>query len=303
MKEIINIDKVSEVHEVLDLQSPTHPLISVFSLKDNPNYIVYKGKYRINLYMISLKTTDNCEMVYGRNSYDFQEGSMLYTAPGQVISFEADQENTLQADEGWTIVFHPDLIRNATLANTISEYSFFDYEVNEALHVSEKEKRTLLDIVNNIKREINDNIDKHSQEIININLESLLKYSNRYYDRQFYTRTNLNKGYLVRFEKYLKDYFASSQLSDHGLPTVQECGKALNMSGYYLSDLLKTETGKSAKEHINLYLVEEAKNRLLGSTSSVSEIAFDLGFEYPQHFSKIFKAKTGYSPSEYRTLN
>ncbi|GAL65091.1 helix-turn-helix domain-containing protein [Algibacter lectus] len=303
MKDIININKISEVHKVLDLESPTHPLISVFSTKDNPNYVVSKGKYRINLYMISLKTTSNCEMVYGRNSYDFQEGSMLYTSPGQVISFEADQENTVLTDEGWTIVFHPDLIRNATLANTISEYSFFDYEVNEALHVSEKEKQILLDIVNNIKREIIDNIDKHSQEIININLESLLKYSNRYYDRQFYTRTNLNKGYLVRFEKFLKDYFASELLINQGLPTVQQCGEALNMSGYYLSDLLKVETGKSTKEHITLYMIEQAKTKLLGSNSSVSEIAFDFGFEYPQHFSKLFKSKTGYSPTEYRTLN
>jgi len=303
MENIINIDKVSEVHDVLDLQSPTHPLISVFSIKDNPSYIVHKGKYRINLYMISLKTTNNCEMIYGRNSYDFQEGSMLYTAPGQVISFKADQESSVQAEEGWTIVFHPDLIRNTTLANTISEYSFFDYEVNEALHVSEKEKQILLDIVNNIKREISENIDRHSQELININLESLLKYSNRYYDRQFYTRANLNKGYLVRFEKYLKVYFASEQIVNEGLPTVQQCGTALNMSGYYLSDLLKVETGKSTKEHITLYMVEQAKTKLLGTNSSVSEIAFDFGFEYPQHFSKLFKTKTGYSPSEYRTLS
>jgi len=194
-------------------------------------------------------------------------------------------------------------IRHSTLAKSISDYSFFDYEVYEALHVSEKEKRMLFEFVKNIKIEIKENMDKHSQELIAINLESLLKYSNRYYDRQFYTRTNLNKGYLVKFEKYLKEYFASAQVVDNGLPSVQQCGDALNVSGYYLSDLLKIETGKTAKEHVILYMVEQAKNKLLGSTSSVSEIAFEFGFEYPQHFSKLFKSRTGYSPSEYRNLN
>ncbi|MRX64734.1 helix-turn-helix domain-containing protein [Maribacter luteus] len=303
MESIININRISEVHKVLELQSPQHPLISIFSTSDNPNVEVHNGKYRVNLYMISLKTMKSCEMLYGRNSYDYQEGTLIYTAPGQVIAFEAGQENSVEKEEGWTIVFHPDLIRHSNLAQTISEYLFFDYGTHEALHVSEKEKRILLELINNIKREISDNIDKHSQELININLESLLKYSNRFYDRQFYTRTNLNKGYLVRFEKFLKDYFASGLLINQGLPTVQQCGEALNMSGYYLSDLLKVETGKSTKEHITLYMVEQAKTKLLGSNSSVSEIAFDFGFEYPQHFSKLFKSKTGYSPSEYRTLN
>lgn len=303
MSVIIDINSISEIHKLVGFQSPEHPLISILSTSDYLGVKIPKGKYRMNLYMISLKSTQSCEIQYGRNSYDYQEGTLVYTAPGQVMSFETDQENNVPVEEGWTIMFHPDLIRLSTLANTISDYSFFDYEVYEALHVSEKEKQILLEFVNNIKREISDNIDKHSQELININLESLLKYSNRYYDRQFYTRTNLNKGYLVRFEKFLKEYFASEQIINNGLPTVQQCGEALNMSGYYLSDLLKIETGKSTKEHITLYMIEQAKTKLIGSDSSVSEIAFDFGFEYPQHFSKLFKSKTGYSPSEYRNMN
>jgi AraC-like DNA-binding protein len=303
MEKIISINKISEIHQVLEIQSPDHPLVSVISLAEHPTIKVPKGKYRVSLYMVSLKTMKSCEMLYGRNSYDYEEGTLVFTAPGQVVSFEADQENNVQVEEGWTILFHPDLIRHSILAKTISDYSFFDYETYEALHVSEKEKRILLEIVRNIEREISQNIDKHSQELININIESLLKYSMRFYDRQFYTRKNLNKDYLVSFEKYLKAYFSSSELINRGLPNVQQCGEALNMSGYYLSDLLKVETGKSAKEHIHLYLVEQAKNKLLGSTSSVSEIAYDFGFEYPQHFSKLFKSKTGLSPSEYRNMN
>jgi AraC-like DNA-binding protein len=158
----------------------------------------------------------------------------------------------------------------------------------------------LLEFIKNISIEITNTTDRHSQELIIINLESILKYSKRYYDRQFYTRTNLNKDYLIEFERFLKNYFTSTELTNKGLPNIKQCGEALNMSGHYLSDLLKAETGESAKEHIHNYVVEQAKNKLLSTTSSISEIAFDLGFEYPQHFSKIFKKKTSMSPKEYR---
>ncbi len=304
MKQIIDIDSITRMHQIMRLKSPDHPLISVTLSKDfAAEMMVPEGKYRLNLYMISLKTRCDADFKYGRNSLDFEEGTLTFSAPGQVFDFEESLIENQNSDEGWTIIFHPDFIRNTTLSKSITTYSFFDYEVYEALHVSDKEKRILFEFVRNIKTEIKENMDKHSQELIAINLESLLKYSNRYYDRQFYTRTNLNKGYLVRFEKYLKEYFASDQLVNAGLPTVQQCGEALNMSGYYLSDLLKIETGKSTKEHITLYMIEQAKTKLLGSNLSVSEIAFDFGFEYPQHFSKLFKSKTGYSPSEYRNMN
>lgn len=304
MKKIVNINSIAEMHKTLGLQPPEHPLISVISTEDYPSEMnILEHKYKLNLYVISLKQGCSGTLLYGRNKYDFQEGTLVFTAPGQVLSVESNQTDDLEGEKGWTIVFHPDFIRRSALASSISDYSFFDYEINEALHVSEKEKKMLLEFVRNMKVEITQNMDRHSQELIIINLESILKYSKRYYDRQFYTRSNLNKDYLARFEKYLKDYFDSSELLNHGLPNIQQCGEALNMSGHYLSDLLKTETGKSALEHIHLYTIEQAKNKLLGSTSSVSEIAYDLGFEYPQHFSKLFKSKTGVSPSEYRNLN
>lgn len=304
MKDIIDIESITQMHDILGVQGPDHPMISVNYTKDLSNDILkLDGKYRLNLYMISLKINCNADFKYGRNSFDFQEGTLIFTSPGQVFDFEDYQNDQNTKDESWTLIIHPDFIRNTTLAKSINTYSFFDYDAYEALHVSEKEKKVLLAFVNNINIEINQNIDKHSQQLISINLESLLSYSLRYFERQFFTRTNQNKGHLIGFEKYLKEYFSSPQIINQGLPTVQQCGEALNMSGYYLSDLLKVETGKSAKEQILLYFVEQAKNKLLGSTCSVSEIAFDFGFEYPQHFSKLFKSKTGVSPSEYRNLN
>lgn len=261
------------------------------------------GTYRNELYMVSLKTIAAGQFNYGRGSYDFQEGTLVCTGPGQVMSIDEEQLDQDHGDEGWTLMFHPDLLRRSGIANTIGRFTFFDYEVNEALHLSEKEKTMLLEFVNNIRKEIGQNMDRHSQDLILINLESILKYTDRYYDRQFFTRSDESKGHLQRFERFLKDYFDSSELSQHGLPSIERCGEALNMSGHYLSDLLKAETGKSAREHIHLQLVERAKNLLLGSNASVSEIAYDLGFEYPQHFSKLFKAKTGVSPSEYRSMN
>jgi len=204
---------------------------------------------------------------------------------------------------GWSIIFHPDLIRKSELGKTIKDYSFFDYDLHEALHVSEKEKQMLNALVQLIDAELQQNIDKHSQELIIVNLESILKYCRRYYDRQFYTRSNQNKDLIVRFEGYLEAYFASEDLVDQGLPTVTQCGKALNMSGSYLSDLLKLETGSSAKDHIHAFIIERAKNQLLSTNMSVGEVAYSLGFEYPQHFSKLFKAKTGFNPTQYRQAN
>ena len=206
-------------------------------------------------------------------------------------------------DSGWNILFHPDLIRKSALGKSIKEFSFFNYEANEALHLSQKEKQFLIEMVDNIETEMNQNLDKHSQDLIIHNIEALLKYSERYYDRQFYTRTNVNKDYVVQFEEYLKSYFSSEDLKEKGIPTLTQCGKALNISGPYLSDLLKIETNRSAKDHIHSYIIEKAKTVLLNSSSNISEVAFDLGFEYPQHFSKLFKNKTGVSPSEYRILN
>lgn len=237
-------------------------------------------------------------MTYGRKSYDFEEGVMMFIAPGQVISphiSEVDEEN-----QGWTILFHPDLIRGSHLATKIGDYRFFSYEVDEALHLSDQEKQTLTELAEKIKREISQGIDKHTKNLISGNIELLLDYCVRYYDRQFFTRSSASSDLVCAFEKLLREYYQGHDVIESGIPTVAYCGKKLGLSPYYLSDLLKKETGKSAKEHIQFFLIEKAKNQLLGTSLSISQIAYELGFDYPAHFTKLFKSKTGINPSEYR---
>jgi AraC-like DNA-binding protein len=301
MADFFHVKSVAEVHELWGLGKPLHPLITIIKEWPENDFDFSKVKITSDLYVIGMKGNIRGKFKYGRNSYDYEEGTLAFLAPNQVTSYE----NADPADDigGWNIFFHPDLIRKAELGKVIKTYSFFEYGMNEALHISDKEKQILGDLVERIEIEFNQNIDKHSQELIISNLETLLKYCHRYYDRQFYTRTNLNKDYIVRFEQYLETYFASDELSNNGLPTITKCGEALNMSGRYLSDLLKVETGRSAKDHIHGYIIEKAKTLLLNTSSSVSTVAYDLGFEYPQHFSKLFKSKTGINPSEYRNLN
>ena len=302
MRDIFRIKSISEVHQLFGLEKPTHPLITIIRKWPQTDLDFANVKLTSELYLLSMKgKIKGTTFQYGKNSYDFDDGTLVFIAPNQVASF-ADPIEELD-DSGWTILFHPDLIRKSELGKTIKNYSFFNYEANESLHLSDKEKQSLFELVKKIDLELNQNIDKHSQNIIIQNLESILKYSNRYYDRQFYTRTNLSKDFVSKFEHYLQNYFSSSDLSEMGMPSINQCGEAMNMSGSYLSDLLKLETGSSAKDHIHSYLIEKAKTNLLNSNSSISEIAFGLGFEYPQHFSKLFKGKVGFSPSEYRNLN
>ena len=287
-KEIIHVKTLSEVHEMFGLPKPKHPLISVLRHADlNVETGFDEHWFSTDMYMISLKGKQKAVFKYGRTGYDFQEGTMVFIAPNQVFSTaEADFSDT---EDEWSILVHKDFVANSHLGELIDGFHFFNYESNEALHLSDDERRSLTEIVLKIEREYNQNIDKHTDEIIGINLESLLKYCQRYYDRQFITRKKLNTGVLVRFENYLKQRFAKN-LSAEGIPTVAECGEALNISDHYLSDLLKAETGKSAKEHIHLFLIEKAKTLLLSSDKSVSEIAYGLGFNYPNHFSKLFRA-------------
>ena len=240
-------------------------------------------------------------MQYGRNKYDFQEGSLLCKAPEQVLTFEVNDEP--QTANGWGLYFHPDLIRRSSLGKHIKDYTFFSYDTNEALHLSDKEKEILEDIISKIKTEIGQNIDKHSQRLIVSNIELLLNYCDRFYDRQFITRENHNKDLISKFESFLDDYFGSKQLTEKGLPTVKFCAEQMGFSPNYLSDLLKKDTGKNTQEHIHFHLVEQAKTMLLNTNDTVSEIAYNLGFEYPQHFSKIFKKKTGISPASYRNTD
>jgi AraC-like DNA-binding protein len=300
MKAIISISSITEIHQNLGLEKPKHPLISVFPFgKEQQNLAIDNFKYSMDLYQISLK--GNCPYTiskYGRNSYDFQECSLIFTAPNQVLEFNKDYDT--EDGNCWTLVFHPDLIRKSELGRNIDKYSFFSYAANEALHLSNDERKTITEITEKITKEYTNNIDAHSQTLIISNLELLLNYCVRFYDRQFYTRTNLNQDLASDFEQLLKRYFKAEKQLSLGIPSVQYCAQAMHLSPRYLSDLLRKETGKSTQEHIHHYIIEKAKTRLLNSKESASEIAFALGFEYPQYFSKIFKKKTAMSPNEYR---
>jgi AraC-like DNA-binding protein len=257
--------------------------------------------YIMNVYHISLKIGEINALGYGRNAYDFQDGVLMFTDLGQVIS--PGNQEVGKDISGWMLLFHPDLLRHSSLGVKMKEYHFFSYNVNEALHLSKKEKNNITNLVEKIEEEYQQNIDKHSQTVIISTLELLLSYCTRYYERQFNTRTNNNKQYINQFEALLKQYYQAEQHIQHGIPTVAYCGEALHMSPKYLSDLLRKETGRNAQEHIHFHVIEMAKNSLLGSTRSISEIAYDLGFEYPQYFSKLFKKTTNLSPREYRKLN
>jgi YesN/AraC family two-component response regulator len=302
MKDITSINSIYNVHQSLSLNKPKHPLISVFKFgKEQAKISNENFKYTLDLFQISIK--GNCPFTiskYGRNSYDFQDCSILFTAPNQVMEFNTEYKTN--DDDCWTLVFHPDLIRKSELGKKISNYAFFSYASNEALHLSEEERRTITDIVKKIEREYSNNVDTHSQTLIISNLELLLNYCIRFYDRQFYTRTNLNQDILSDFEQLLATYYKNEKQLELGTPSVQYCAETMNMSPRYLSDLLKRETGKSTQDHIHMFIIEKAKSKLLNSKESASEIAYALGFEYPQYFSKIFKKKTTMSPNEFRKI-
>ncbi|MEL7533039.1 MAG: helix-turn-helix transcriptional regulator [Bacteroidota bacterium] len=303
MSKIYHIETISEIHQQLGLPKPKHPLVSVIDkFPESQNMSLPGVRFSTSLYSISLKLGLEGTIYYGRNTYDYQEGTLIFVKPNQVVEYEAGNEEASH-DRTWSLIFHPDLIRKSELGGQIDKYSFFDYDAREALHLSDDEKSSIQDIVKLIQKEISLNLDRHSQELINSNIKLLLDYCTRYFDRQFYTRTNLNKDIVADFEKALKAYYNSGKALEIGVPTVSFLGKEMGMSPYYLSDLLKKETGRNTIEHIHFYIIDKAKSKLLSSNQSVSEIAYALGFEYPQHFAKVFKNKTGISPSEYRKVN
>lgn len=304
MADTIQFNTISEIHHTLGLGKPKHPLVTVVHGKDIKSVGGFHDvKIVMNLYRVELKQ-GSCGIIrYGRNSYDYQNGSLIFTAPGQIIEFENVIDPETEDLEGWTLGFHPDLIRKSNLADKISKYSFFNYDVSEALHLSEDELKTIEELLDKIIKEYSQNLDRHSQSLIISNIELLLDYCTRFYDRQFYTRSNQNTDMVSKFERLIKNYFNEDLPSEFGKPTVSFCANELGLSSNYLSDMLKKETGKTAQEHIHLFLIDRAKNILLNSSYSVSEIAYQLGFEYPQHFSNLFKAKTGYSPRAFRSLN
>ncbi|MEO0900138.1 MAG: helix-turn-helix transcriptional regulator [Bacteroidota bacterium] len=306
MNEIFQIKSISQFHELLGLPSPEHPLISLINEEGNQekpelDENLRDIKFYAEMYAIMYKDKINGSLGYGRSSYDFQEGTLIFSSPGQVFS-TAGQEN-YKDNTGWTLLFHPDLLQKSNLLKKMDSYSYFSYDVNEALHLSEKEERFISDLVQKIREEYSQNLDRHSQRLIISNLELLLNYCDRFFDRQFYTRSNLNKNVVTQFESLLKDYFQSNKINELGLPSVNYFGEKLQLSTNYLTDLLKKETGRSIKEHIDRRIVENAKYILLNSNQSIGEIAYSLGFEYPQSFSRLFKNKTGMSPLEYRKGN
>lgn len=299
MDRIIKIESISQLHELIGYEKPKHPLISIIDYsKIKPIISTADVHISTSFYSISLKDGSSCKTKYGRQYYDFQEGSLVFLAPEQAIYI--DEEHPETESNGWNLCFHPDLIYKSSLGKKINEYTFFSYSSNEALHLSDQEKQRITDIVNEIKNEFSQNIDIFSQDLIISHLELFLNYCKRYYGRQFITRAKVNKDVIIRFEEFIKSYFNSNKLKSHGLPSVKYCAREMGYSPNYLSDLLKKETGKNTQEHIHFYLIEKAKTMLLGTTKPVNIIASELGFEYPQHFSKLFKNKTGMSPVEYR---
>jgi AraC-like DNA-binding protein len=299
-KQLKRIKTISEFHRAKGLPPPEHSLISVIDYGVIPCVSdINTANLVFDFYQISIKRGLNAKLKYGQQQYDFDDGVMFFISPNQVFGIEPEP-NHLTKRSGWMLLIHPDFLWNTTLAKTIKRYEYFDYSVNEALFLSDKEEATLTGIIQNIQQEYHSNLDKFSQNIIISQIETLLNYSERYYQRQFITRKKGNHQILDRLEKLLADYFNMEDLSKNGLPSVHHIASTLNVSPSYLSSLLKTLTGTSTQQFIHDKLIEKAKEKLSTTTLSVSEIAYELGFEHPQSFSKLFRAKTNRSPLEFR---
>lgn len=280
-------------------QITLHPLVSV--LDQSKSKQIEEGRYISNLYIIFLKQGKGGELRYGRHNYDYEDGTVLFIAPGQLFGHEG--KGKILQPTGWALVFHPDLIRGTSLGKHIKEYTFFSYDVNEALHLSEREKQVIIECFNKIQYELEHAIDNHSRALIVSNIELLLKYCVRFYDRQFITRDIIHKDVLVRFEEILDDYFQSDKPQTLGVPSVAYCAGQLNLSANYFGDLVKKETGKTALEFIQEKVISVAKEKIFDISKSISEIAYEMGFRYPSHFTRLFKQRVGQSPNEYRSLN
>lgn len=301
MKQVIHLHTISDVYRLFDLGPNRYPLAAVLDFSKANEQIEQDTKFITDFYTIMFKNYCKNSIKYGRRNIDFQDGNLICIGPHQVV--EVDTEIEIKENMvGWGVFFHPDLIRGTSLGRTIKDYSFFSYEINEALHLSDKEQQILTDIVQKINSELSENIDKHSQTLIVTNIELLLNYCTRYYDRQFITRKTTNSDILAKVENILTKYFQQADLNKKGLPTVKFLADQVHLSPNYLSDLLKRETGMNAQDRIHYYLIEEAKNLLLNSDKTVGELAFSLGFEYSQYFSRLFKSKTGMTPLEFRNM-
>ncbi len=297
MTEVTRINTVTEYNNLVGVET-LHPLVSIVDFAKSEPFCYFRRQ--LGLYAIFLKDAKCGNMTYGISNYDYEEGTLLFLAPGQVYGFPSEVK---QKGVGYALIFHPDLIHGTSLGKNIKEYTFFSYEVNEALHLSTRERAIINDCFEKIGYELEHAIDAHSKTLIVSYIELFLNYCKRFYERQFITRSNVNKDVLTRFEKVVDEYFASEMPIDAGLPSVRYCAEKLFLSPNYLGDLLKKETGKSAQEHIQLKMIEVAKEKICEPGKSISEIAYELGFKHPQHFTRMFKKNTGVSPNEFRTLN
>lgn len=298
MEDVVNIKSVKEYNDLLGVET-LHPLVSIVNFDDLPP--IENKKLLMNIYAIFMKNIKCGDIYYGCQHYDYDDGTLIFISPGQVYGI--DSKGVAIKPSGYALVFHPDLLAGTPLANKMKEYSFFSYEINEALHISKKERNTIIDCLNKVNTEINQNIDKHSKMLITSNIELLLNYCIRFYDRQFITRAKVNNDLLIRFENLINEYISDKKGQTLGLPSVSYCADKLFLSTNYFGDLIKKETGNSATDYIQSKLIEAAKIKIAASNTTINEIAFELGFKYQQHFTRLFKKKTGMTPNEYRQLN
>ena len=298
MDKMLRFNTISE-YNAFNNNVTKHPLVSVVDFSKaapRQGHRMYFG-----FYTVFLKDVKCGDMVYGRNTYDYQEGTLVFLAPGQVAGVNSNGE--IYQPKGHGLVFHPDLIHGTSLGRHIGDYTFFEYQSNEALHLSERERNIVLDCFSKVDYELEQSIDKHSKRLIVTNIQLLLDYCVRFYDRQFITRDHIHKGILEKFERILNAYFESEKPQTVGLPSVAYCANELHLSPNYFGDLVKKETGKTASEYIQAKLIDIAKEKIFDPNKTVSQIACELGFKYPQHFARLFKQKVGHSPLEYRSLN
>lgn len=299
MEDIFVLDSTEKYNDLYGLET-RHPLVSVINLNEatrEPSNI----HFRYGLYAVYLKMVKNCEILYGRQPYDYQDGTIVCFAPGQSAQFIMTDDKPQKNVYG--LLFHPDIIKGTPLGKEIRRYSFFSYSSNEALHISDEEKKTFMESLGIINRELEHAIDKHSRLLLSMHIQLLLEYCQRFYDRQFITREKVSRGAISRFETLLEEYFDGSNAEESGLPTVRYFADKLCLSANYFGDMVKKETGKTPQEFIQDKIIDLAKEKILGTEDTVSQIAYSLGFQYPQHLCRLFKQKVGCSPNKYRKGN
>lgn len=300
MKNIYRLETVADYNNIVGAET-LHPLVTVIDFSTLESTYSDHTHLYFGVYAVFFKEYDCGELRYGRGTYDYQEGTLVFIAPGQVV--EIIRKNNNAPRKGWALMFHPDLIHGTALGKNMNEYRYFSYELSEALHVSEKERKIVMECFSKISYEIEQRMDKHSKKLIVSNIQLFLDYCVRFYDRQFLTRETVNKRSIERFENVLNDYFKTDQPKINGLPSVSYVADRLNLSANYFGDMVKRETGKTAQEYIQLKLIHMAKDKIFDTSKSISEIAYELGFKYPQHFSRMFKKEVGMSPLDYRGMN